>query len=228
MTTGEGGGHTIAQLMYLRVQLEQALAAVKTTLDAEALRRYTDDQAAQTWRLYGDAARLSTKETHDRLQVDDPETFRTYMAGRFPHQYRSVHTWEAINPAWEKKLLEQWAELGGYDPEGTRPPGTSLVVGGEYAGTSLTATAELKEGLLAHALDALNRGALRRALGAALSGGEDDGNKAGVPDTEGGDGRGTADLPPGHGQPAGTGGDDTGQLPGAPEVAAGPGEALPG
>lgn len=160
MTEPGEDGYTIAKLMLLRIKLEQALAALGRRLDDEAAARYQADQASSTWRLPGELARFSTKETHDRLRVDDETAFRAYMAARFPHQYRSVHEWRPINKPWEDKLREQWAERGGYDEDGTKIPGTSLVMGGEYAGTALWASPDLKAGLFEHAWTALTEGRL--------------------------------------------------------------------
>jgi hypothetical protein len=143
-----------ATLIGYKVQLEAALAAVRQSLSADGQADFENTGTAATWRCPAGTAVVRT--THTRIVVLDERAFRRYMVELMPQEYRLVI--QPINPEVETMHLTACLQRGGFDEEGTRPPGTELQVGGAFDGVAVTPTRGLKDQLVAAALAAIQSG----------------------------------------------------------------------
>lgn len=120
---------------------ESVAVAARREFKAEALRRYEEDEMAPGGKTPDGTLTFTSSFARTGLAIQDRQKFLAYLKPLHPDEV--VERLDVINPAWLEKTREIIAaavSVGEMDA----PPGTQLVEGGSYLGTSLTVDKTLK------------------------------------------------------------------------------------
>lgn len=162
-----------AEMVRRLVMYEAVAKQIKSALKEEGRLEHTENGTAATWRM--PYATVAGSQSHDRIEVIDPDKFMAYLVGRYPTEVQTVKVQVVRNPEWLTRMKEVVAAFSrdqynlapaeerqgtgaAVDTDGTIIPGAEFVTGGEYITTSVTANMTARRRAIAAAKRAVLMG----------------------------------------------------------------------
>lgn len=149
-------------LVARQLAYEAAVREIKRALKAEGAMEHRENGTTPTWKLA--FATASGSESHDHVDVTDPEKFLDYLETRYPTEVETKTVRVVRNPEWAIRLREGLAALHRADldeiaeqersedapapvirdAEGTEVQGVAFVGGGEFLTVSVTPSTDAR------------------------------------------------------------------------------------